>query len=279
MPRGRRRERAAEVAAAAAETGGNNPASGLIAEVENLQNSVSSKFHVATFYSEGPPHDKGLSLHRSYELLKAAFEPWCASFNGYSVRRVRSLQLADGTPGHMYAREFSKVSGHLNYPNTGYNTIGFGAFKPFIVLHMLERMAAGDYLYFSDCNVLKHWNLQAFPNLAFDTTRWLLDAYGHEDVAMPRENPSTIHKHICSAKALDAAERDCGGKDLASISSPHSNRIAVRNTQSAAGLMRLWLNATHDDNLYLPSPTRPGGRWHSACRYARMPRVAMLLRV
>ena len=42
--------------------------------------------------------------------------------------------LADGTRGAEYAREYSKVSGHLNYPNTGYNTIGFGAFKPFIVL-------------------------------------------------------------------------------------------------------------------------------------------------
>jgi hypothetical protein len=143
-------------------------------------------FHVATFYTEGPPHDKGLSLRLSFELLRTAFEPWCASFHGYSVRRIRALSLRDGTPGRLYAKEFSPVSGHLNYPNTGYNTIGFGAFKPFIVLHVLEQLAVGDYLYFTDCNVLKHWNLQAFPNLAAITTRWLLAAYGHEDVASAR---------------------------------------------------------------------------------------------
>ena len=71
-------------------------------------------FHVATFYSEGPPNDKGLALRRSFLLLKAAFEPHCSSFHGYSVQRVRSLVLADGTRGSDYAREYSKVSGHLN---------------------------------------------------------------------------------------------------------------------------------------------------------------------
>ena len=145
---------------------------------------------------------------------------------------------------------------------------------------MLEtHVGAGEYLYFSDCNVLKHWNLQAFPNLAFETTRWLLEAYGHEDVAMPRENPSTTHFHICSAIALDAAERGCGGTDLASMPSPHSNRIAVRHSPRAIGLMRLWLNATQREAEYLPSKTRPGGFWHTpeqcsfglidACRHGR----------
>ena len=222
-----------------------------------------TEFHCATFYTEGPPHDKGLSLRPSVRILHAAFKPWCARFHSYSVRRVRSAQLRDGTPGSSYAREYSPVSGHLNYPNTGYNTIGFGAFKPFIILHVLERIAPGAYLYFSDCNVYKHWNLQAFPNLAEETTRWLLEAYGHEDVAMPRENPSMTHRYICSARALSAAERECGGRDLASLPSPHSNRIAVRNTARAVGLMRMWLNATQDDATYLPAPTRPGGRWHT----------------
>ena len=236
-------------------------------------------FHVATFYTEGPPHDKGLSLIPSYLLLKAAFEPWCASFDAYSVRRIRGEKLRDGTPGHLFAKEFSKVAGYLNYPNTGYNTIGFGAFKPFIILHVLERLSEGEYLYFTDCNVLKHWNLQAFPNLAAQTTKWLLAAYGHEDVAMPRENPSMTHRYICSARALDAAEKSCGGIDLASMPSPHSNRIAIRNTAKAANLMRLWLNATQDEGTYLPAPTRKGGRWHTpeqcsfglidACRHGR----------
>ena len=71
-------------------------------------------FHVATFYSEGPPHDKGLALSRSFQLLKEAFLPFCKSFHGYSVRRIRSLVLADGTRGADYSREYSKVSGHLN---------------------------------------------------------------------------------------------------------------------------------------------------------------------
>lgn len=96
---------------------------------------------------------------------------------------------------------------------------------------------------------------------------------------MPRENPSTTHLHICSRRALDAAEADCGGADLASLPSPHSNRIAVRHTREAIGLMRQWLNATQHEARYLPSATRPGGRWHTpeqcsfglidACRHGK----------
>lgn len=120
-------------------------------------------FHVATFYSEGAPHDKGIGLTKQYELLQALMSPHCHTFHGYSARRVRAASLGDGTRGALFVREYSGVVGSLNYPNTGYNTIGFGAFKPFIILHVLERLADSDALLFMDCNVLKHWNLGGYP--------------------------------------------------------------------------------------------------------------------
>ena len=102
------------------------------------------RFHVATVYSEGPPHDKGLSLRAPHNLLRATFSSWCDAFHGYSIRRVRKLQLSDGTRGTTYTKEFSRVAGYLKYPNTGYNAIGFGAFKPFVILHVFEtRMRDG----------------------------------------------------------------------------------------------------------------------------------------
>ena len=242
-------------------------------------------FHCAAFYSEGAPHDKALELHTQFKILKASIEPHCSQFHGYSARRVRRIALADGTRGADYVREYSKSAGYLNFPNAGYSTVGFGAFKPFVILHVLERMALGDLLFFSDVNVFKHWQLQAFPHLAAETTRWLLDAYGREDVAMPRENPSMTHLVTCSARALDAAERSCGGKDLASLPSPHSNRVAVRNSPRSAAFLRLWLNATQDEYTFLPAPTRKEGRcrlgkcWHQveqcafglidACRHGK----------
>ena len=231
---------------------------------EQVIMSSVADFHVATFYSEGPPHDKGLALRQPYELLRSAFKGWCRRFHGYSLRRVRKLVLHDGTAGAVYTKEFSSVAGYLRYPNTGYNAIGFGAFKPFIVLHLLEQvLRPGQLLLFMDCNVLKHWNLAAYPQLAAETTRWFLDVHGNEGVAQPRENPATRHVHICSKIALDAAEGACGHKDLASLPSPHSNRIAIRAGTQAAHLMRLWLNATQREDEYLPSSTRPGGRWHT----------------
>ena len=137
----------------------------------------------------------------------------------------------------------------LPQPNTGYNTIGFGAFKPFIILHVLQRLTPNAHLLFLDCNVLKHWNLAAYAPLAGATTAWLLRVAGREGVAMPRENPSTRHGHICSAAALSGMEArwesDCDStkgwtaRDLAALPSPHSNRIAVRAEVSPQGL-NLW---------------------------------------
>ena len=99
-------------------------------------------FHVATFYSEGPPHDKGLALRAQRDYLADAFRGHCDRFHSYSARRVRRLALKDGTRGADYVKEYSAVAGYLKYPNTGYNTIGFGAFKPFIILHVLVTIRA-----------------------------------------------------------------------------------------------------------------------------------------
>jgi hypothetical protein len=119
-----------------------------------MEPSKAPGFHVATSYSEGPPYDHGLPLASSYQILRAAFVNSCEHFHGYSIRQIRSLLLADGvTLGADYTREFSAVAGYLRYPNTGYNTIGFGAFKPFVVLHVLERMLPNEVLLFMDCNV------------------------------------------------------------------------------------------------------------------------------
>ena len=255
---------------------------------------------VATFYSEGPPHDKGLALSRQHEHLANAFAGHCHQFHGFSVRQVRGLRLSDGTRGADYVREYSAVAGYLRYPNTGYNTIGFGAFKPFIVLHVLELLreqqrphaTMASNVLFMDCNVLKHWNLAAFAPLAAQTTDWLLRHYGKEGIAMPRENPSTRHEHICSDAALSGMESRwgaaCAGAaaagvraaELAQLPSPHSNRLAVRAADpDAVAFLRLWLAASHNESEYLPSPVRPGGRWHTpeqcsfglidACRHGR----------
>ena len=72
-------------------------------------------FHVATFFSEGPPLDKGLPLRRSYELLRANFVGHCHKFHGYSLRQVRAAQLSDGTRGADYTKEYSSVAGYLKY--------------------------------------------------------------------------------------------------------------------------------------------------------------------
>ena len=198
----------------------------------------------------------------------------------YSVRRIRGEKLRDGTPGHLFAKEFSKSRWLFELSK---HRLQYDWFRRVQALYHPARARAavgGRVPLLYRLQRAQALNLQAFPNLAAQTTKWLLAAYGHEDVAMPREKSvDDAPLHLLRARALDAAERSCGGIDLASMPSPHSNRIAIRNTAKAANLMRLWLNATQDEGTYLPAPTRKGGRWHTpeqcsfglidACRHGR----------
>lgn len=219
---------------------------------------VGRAFHVATFYTEGSPNDQGLSLARQASLLRERLTPFCDAFHGYSARRIRESTLADGTSGASAVFAHPPVRGH---PNRGLNTVGWGAFKPFVLLHVAERVAAGTDVLFVDCNLHKHWILGAFPALAARTAHWLLDTAGpqHEDVVMPRERVSLTFAHTCSVRSLEAAAARCGGRSLASYTSAQANRVAVRTGPRAAVLLRLWLDGcvNRTDEL-VPSAMLPG---------------------
>ena len=213
-------------------------------------------FHAATFYTEGAPNDLGLSLARQASLLRERLEPFCDAFHGYTARRVRESSLADGTSGAHAVFAHPPVKGH---PNRGLNTVGWGAFKPFVLLHVAERVAVGTDILFVDCNLHKHWFLGAFPALAARTAHWVLDVVGpqHEDVVMPRERVSLTFAHTCSIRSLEAAAERCG-RSLASYNSAQANRIAVRAGPRAAALLRLWLDGCNRTDELEPSAMLPG---------------------
>lgn len=213
-----------------------------------------ARFHVVSFFTEGRPHDAGLNLRPQHAKLRAELEPYCR-FHGFSARQLRALRLVDGTTGERAVPAYPAVAGH---PNAGLNAVGWGSFKPFVLLAVMERAAPGSVLLYVDSNVDKHWFLGAFGPLLHHTARWLLEVAGHEDVAMPRERASLTFAHTCSRAAIHGAEARCGGRRLAHLHSAQANRIAVRAGPRAALLLRLWLNATLRVEEMVPSAMLPG---------------------
>ena len=108
--------------------------------------------HVVTFYSEGPPHDRGKPLSAHAGVLEAAFAPHVRSFRAYSAREVRTLRLRTGEAGADVLAE----SSHPAVKNPGLAALGHMAVKPFLLLHRLEAIAPEEWLIFLDVNVLQH---------------------------------------------------------------------------------------------------------------------------
>ena len=194
--------------------------------------------HVVTFYSEGPPHDRGKPLSAHAGVLEAAFAPHVGSFRAYSAREVRTLRLRTGESGADVLAE----SSHPAVKNPGLAALGHMAVKPFLLLHRLEALAPGEWLIFLDVNVLQHalagWSRRAtectwlplnaaecsphqvlkHPELLSgarrlsETTEWLWNrTRPSADVFMPHEAPGKLVKHFCKTHAV------CTASDRASL--------------------------------------------------------------
>jgi hypothetical protein len=226
---------------------------------------------VVTFYTEGAPHDAGLPLRSQAERLRSALAPYCTRFLAFTLREVRSMKLQDGTRCSRLARDLRGHLAHANGgvpPNLGYAAIGFGAARPCFMLAVLEQMQDGSVLYYVDVNVAKHWNLAAFPHHAERTARWLLahaavSRHAFDGVVMPCENSVLQMRHICSRKALRAAEERCGGKPLAHLPSTHSNRFVALAGAPARRALRAWMAAGERLDELLPSEMSDRHRWHT----------------
>ena len=91
--------------------------------------------HLVTFYSEGPPRDRGIPLGEMAALLEAAFAPHVDSFRAYTPADVRAMSVR-GLAGARVVQP-SAVEASMN---TGLSAIGQLAAKPYIILHRLLEL-------------------------------------------------------------------------------------------------------------------------------------------
>jgi hypothetical protein len=213
------------------------------------------QFRFVSFYSEGPPYDKGLPLSIQKEGAIKALQGHCmATF--YTPQRLREL-------GYEYAVREYDDRGCVT-ENPGCEKLGFFAWKPLILWLELKAANDGDIVMFHDLNISKYpvyqANLETLPFFAKKS----LEACGF-DFFVPREGVNKRLYHHAKRNVIE----ELGGAGPFYTNFPQAivNTIFVRKSQASMELLEEWMEACKVERWITgwtdPAfQTHPGFMWH-----------------
>jgi hypothetical protein len=152
--------------------------------------------HVITFYSQGPPHDTALNLSLEEREFREKIAVHFDSYRAWSHADV--MRVAP-----RYVRAFADGSMRNN---PGYEAIGYGAFKPYLMLDALSRIEHGDLLVFHDVNLRKYPDYALSAPQLPAMARFIIDTLG-ADLFMPLERPfaETIKRMVKTSVVRELA--------------------------------------------------------------------------
>jgi hypothetical protein len=208
-----------------------------------------------SFYSEGPPYDKGLPLSTQKDAALQALQGHCAS-TFYTPRRLRDL-------GYDYAVKEYADRGCVT-ENPGCERLGFFAWKPLILWLELQAANDGDIVAFHDLNLGKYpvykENLETLPFFA----KQCLAMCGF-DFFVPREG---LHKRLYHHAKRTVIE-EVGGVGPFYTNFPQCivNMIFVRKSKVSMELVEDWMEACKVERWITgwTDPAlqpHPGFMWH-----------------
>ena len=106
------------------------------------------KYHFISFYSEGPPYDKGKPLHHCVERVRKNAQRHFDAITFYTPSLLGSLGYST------YLREYPLTPLIQQY--TPVEKIGLSSFRPSMYLYELSKMRDGDILVHRDINYRKY---------------------------------------------------------------------------------------------------------------------------
>ena len=203
--------------------------------------SHSPQVHMVTFFT--PDKNSSHNLSQAVALLERTFAPHIRSFSAWTPARVSAAG------GAAYVRNFPEDQKLALNP--GLHHIGFGAFKPFILLHAMGRLRPGETLVYRDANCIKYPRILDAPKRLGQIAEFLLHESG-SDVVMPAQDCIYTLRRFCKSNVL----RELGGGVAAIRDYPllRANFIAVRNTPSARWFLQEWMEAVKHDEWMAPEP-------------------------
>ena len=135
------------------------------------------KVHYITFLSKGEPYDKGLPLGHLKEKLEDAHGPHFDRVTVYTTEDVPTE----------FRKEYDERIFETRF-NPGYHNVGYGAFKPYLILKTLEETDC-DVVFWRDGNIDKVpsmlYGIEEFKELSVSILNSL-----STDIFSPFENPN-----------------------------------------------------------------------------------------
>lgn len=199
-------------------------------------------------------------LQQVMETQKKHVSPYVDVYRAYNPDDMVSIG------GTEFIRSFP--DDHSMVLNPGLHKIGFGAYKPFLLLHELKSMQDGDVVIFRDVNVIKYPQyidkLEEMRELANE----ILNDMEGADVFMPAEfgyNYTTLPlKWHC--KGITIRELGNNEKYMYDVPLLIAHLIIVRKSTKSINLLTEWLEAVKNDRWISPIPNENPHcefRWHT----------------
>jgi hypothetical protein len=204
-----------------------------------------SRITIVTFHSEGAPHDDGMSLQPQAAALRRIADGLDVGFEAYTPRRLRELGAVEVVRSFPDAYRMER--------NPGMHKIGFGTWKPFIILHTLSKLNDGDVAFYQDVNVAKYPGLAAKAS----SVRAMVDtALANTDFFIGRENVVSATPRACQYSS-QAQLSVIGRNTLFTKNFPVliANNIMARKSAIATDILLDWLALCMIDALILPPRT------------------------
>jgi hypothetical protein len=194
------------------------------------------KLYYCTFYTD--------NLKDIMYEHKIKVEPYVDKFYAFNKNDIINLGGGD------FVREFSDK--HILKPNPGLHKIAFGAYKPFILLHLLKDANYNDIIIFRDVNIKKYPAYITDIENIKEMAEYIL-TFNKQDIVMPIEgnpqNNKKLLKNLCKKKVLDMLSFNDNIKNYQCLG---ANIIIVKKSSISIKHLEEWVKLCLNDELLSP---------------------------
>ena len=207
----------------------------IIGSINNINSTT--KINYCSFYTEGPPHDTGMSLEDCKEYMHNTASRIFNKVTFYTPTILHSLGYSK------YLREYA------DSPIIPYKSIlklGLSSFRAAMFLHELSKMNDGDILIHRDINYKKYPNLANFDNIKENALK-ALDICGFDFFVPAHSKEWLIHEGPRKNKILTKTNvlRELGEDHPFSYEFPsvHAYMFVMRKSPITIQLLTEWQTA------------------------------------
>jgi hypothetical protein len=212
-----------------------------------------SRTHLVLFYTQGAPFDNGTDLTEAYARMFAAASPSFDVVHSYSLTDAR--RVAKNTPGYesiLDPEQDPALSHYWHAP------VGYYAFKPLLIMDVLEKAAAGDLVFYHDVNLIKYVEYQDTEWPCVPSMMRKALASNHADIFVPFEKPGVlpVFKFVKAYTLRNIMKRSVPHNDpLFSAPLMRANRFAAIKSPAAMAFVGEWLELCSHKDLISPLPS------------------------